>query len=237
MNSESKVPSPDQIWKNLNKVSDNLDKVSASQAETDRIIKENALSNKEGFEKLRASQAETERIMKQNAKESKADFAELRAIQKQTDLVIQKVGGRFNQRWGALVEALVEGKLVKIFEDQKIDISRTHTRSIGKWIQPDGKVKRREFDIIVANGTEAVVVEVKTTLEAKDVHYFLENVRNFKNYFPRYKDTTIYGAMAFLNVEKESDVLAEEKGLFIIRATGDSALLVNQANFKPKAFA
>ena len=219
MNSESKVQSPDEIWRNLNKVSDNLDKVSNN------------------LDKVSASQAETERIMNQNAEESKAGFAELRAIQKQTDLVIQKVGGPFNQRWGTLVESLVEGKLVKIFENQKIDISQTHTRSIGRWKQPDGKVKRREFDIIVANGTEAVVVEVKTTLEAKDVHYFLDNIKDFKNYFFRYKNTKIYGAVAYLNVKKESDILAEQKGLFIIRATGDSALLMNQANFKPKAFA
>ena len=212
MSFESKTPTPAEIWKNLNKVSDNLDKVS------------------EGLK-------ETKLIMNQNAEENKAGFAKLRAIQNKTELVIQKVGGRFNGRWGALVEALVEGKLVKIFKDQNIDITRTYTRSTVEWKQPNGEVKKREFDIVVANGTEVVVVEVKTTLEVKDVHYFLENIQNFRNYFPKYKTETLYGAMAYLNVEKKADELAEEKGLFIIRATGDSARLVNQANFKPKAFA
>ena len=180
---------------------------------------------------------ETSAIQKEAAKESKKDFAELRAIQKKTDLVIQKVGGRFNQRWGALVEALMKGKLVKIFKEQNIDITRTYTRSTVEWKQANGEVKKREFDIVVANGTEVVVVEVKTTLEIKDVDYFLENLKDFKKYFPKYETETIYGAMAYLNVEKKADELAEEKGLFIIRATGDSARLVNQANFKPKAFA
>ena len=205
MNSKSKVPTPDEIWKNLNKVSATLKEVSA--------------------------------IQKEAAEESKKDFAELRAIQKKTELVIQKVGSRFDQRWGDLVEALVRGKLVKIFEEQNIDIKRTYTEATAEWEQPNGEVKKREFDIVVANGTEAVVVEVKSTLDARDVHYFLDNLKDFKKYFPKHEPDTIYGAMAYLKAKKGADALAEKKGLFIIRATGDSARLVNQAGFKPKAFA
>ena len=170
-------------------------------------------------------------------KEISAGNKELQASQRKTERMIQEMGGRFNQRWGAFVESLVEGKLVKIFKDHNIDISQTYTRATSEWKQPNGEIKKREFDIVVANGTEAVAVEVKTTLGVKDVHYFLDNLKDFKNYFPRYKTETIYGAVAYLNVEGRSDMLAEEKGLFLIRATGDSARLVNQANFKPKAFA
>ena len=223
MSSKSKVPTPDEIW--------------AILKETSAIQKEAAKESKKDFAKLKASQAETERIIKENAVSNKEGFAELRAIQKKTELVIEKVGSRFDQRWGDLVEALVRGKLVKIFKEQNIDIKRTYTEATAEWEQPNGEVKKREFDIIVANGTEAVVVEVKSTLESRDVHYFLENLKDFKKYFPKYETETIYGAMAYLNVEKKADELAEEKGLFIIRATGDSARLVNQANFKPKAFA
>ena len=219
MSSESKIPSPDELWKNLNKQSDNLDKVS------------------ENLKDLSESLKETRRIMKQNSEESKADFAELRAIQKKTELVIEKVGSRFDQRWGDLVEALVRGKLVKIFKKQNIDIKRTYTEATAEWEQPNGKVKNREFDIVVANGTEAVVVEVKTTLEARDVHYFLDNLKDFKKYFPKHEPDTIYGAMAYLKTKKGADKLAEENGLFIIRATGDSAHLVNKDGFKPKVFA
>ena len=161
---------------------------------------------------------------------------ELRASQKETDRQIQKIGGRFNQRWGALVESLVEGKLVKIFQDCKIDITQTYTRSQSEWEKPDGRIERREIDIIVANGTEAVIVEVKTTLTPKDVNDFLETLRDFKNYFTRFKSEIIYGAVAYLTSENKAHLFAEEKGLFLIRATGDSASLVNKKDFKPKAF-
>ena len=178
------------------------------------LIKE----TQENLKELAASQKETDRQMKE------------------TDRQIQKIGGRFNQRWGALVESLVEGRLVRIFQDYGIDITQTYIRSQSEWSKPDGSVERREFDIIVANGIEAVVVEVKTTLTPKDVNVFLGTLKDFKNHFTRFKSETIYGAVAYLTSENKAHLLAEEEGLFIIRATGDSARLVNKKGFKPKPF-
>ncbi|MDE0119257.1 MAG: hypothetical protein OXM55_04525 [Bdellovibrionales bacterium] len=72
---------------------------------------------------------EAKREMEEIRASHKEDMKEIRASQKETEREIQKIGGRFNQRWGALVESLVEGKLVKIFQDQGIDITQTHTCS------------------------------------------------------------------------------------------------------------
>ena len=207
--------------------------VAPSFDEIRAILRESSVSHKKDMEEFRASHKKA----KQEMEELRVGQKELQASQKKTDRQIQKVGGRFNQRWGALVESLVEGKLVKIFQDRKIDITQTHTRSRSEWRKPDGSVERREFDIIVANGTEVVVVEVKTTLTPQDISYFLETLQDFKKYFPRYKTEVVYGAMAYLASENKADFLAEKEGLFIIRATGDSASLVNKADFKPKIFA
>ena len=178
-------------------------------------------------------------IIRENNKQLK----ELRASQKETaeqmkktDKQIQKIGSRFNERWGTFVESLVEGKLVKLFKDQGIDIAQTHTRSVIEWKDPDGKEHSREYDIIVANGTEVVVVEVKTTLCRKDIKNFLESLKDFKKHFSRYNSGIVYGAMAYLKSENKSHTLAEDEGFFIIRATGDSASIVNKQDFKPKVF-
>ena len=211
-------PEAQEIWSLIKETQKNIKDLSASQKETDKQIKE-----------FSASQKETDKQIKEFS-------ADLSASQKETDRQIQKIGGRFNQRWGALVESLVEGKLVRIFQDCKIDITQTHTRSQSEWRKPDGQIERREFDIIVANGTEVVVVEVKTTLTPKDVSGFLETLRDFKNYFPRYKSETVYGCVAYLSSENKAHLLAEGEGLFLIRATGDSASLVNKKDFKPKSF-
>ena len=208
MNNKSSNPVSDEIWSILREVS-------ASQKETEKNLRE----TEKNLRELAVSQKETDR-----------------QIQK-TDRQIQKIGGRFNERWGALVESLVAGNLVKILQTWGIDIMQTHTRSEAQWKKSNGHIQRKEFDIIVANGTEVVVVEVKTTLYPKDVLNFLETLKNFKNYFPRYKSEIIYGAVAYLTSEDEAHFFSEEKGLFVIRATGDSASIINKEDFKPKSFA
>ncbi len=200
---------PDEVWSLLREVS-------ASQKETGRQIETLSAKTDRQIEKM---------------------SVEMDKRNRETDRHIQKIGGRFNQRWGALVESLVEGKLVKIFQERGIDITQTHTRSVAWFKKPDGSIQEREFDIIVANGSEVVEVEVKTTLDLRDVNSFIEKIKDFKKYFPRYKTETVYGAVAYLKSEGEAHSYAEKQGLFVIKATGDSASLVNKENFKPKAFA
>lgn len=53
---------------------------------------------------------------------------------------------------------------------------------------------------------------------------------------PEYRHMRIYGAVAYISVHGSSDSMAENMGLFVIRATGNSSSIVNKENFKPKAF-
>ena len=233
----------DEIWSLIKETQKNLKEVSASQKEFQASREEFQKEFQASREEIQASQKEFQKEIQVSRKEAEQEMKELRASQKKTDKQIektdrqiQKTGGRFNQRWGALVESLVEGNLVRIFQDRGIDITQTHTRSQSEWRKPDGHIERREFDIIIANGTEVVVVEVKTTLIPKDISVFLETLRDFRNYFTRYQSETIYGAVAYLTSENKAHLLAEKEGLFLIRATGDSASIINKASFKPKAF-
>ncbi len=82
-------------------------------------------------------------------------------------------------------------------------------------------------------------MEVKTTLTLKDVDFFTETLKDFKNYFPRYKTETIYGAVAYLKSENKAHFYAEEQGLFIIKVTGNRTMvasIINKKDFKPKVF-
>ncbi|MBN3034867.1 MAG: hypothetical protein JW861_04720, partial [Bacteroidales bacterium] len=75
-----------------------------------------------------------------------------------------------------------------------------------------------------------------TTLRPDDVSEFHEKLLNAKLFMPEYKETTVYGAMAYITTEGHSDRMAEKQGLFIIRATGNSAAIVNKEDFRPKPF-
>ena len=70
--------------------------------------------------------------------------------------------------------------MVDLFREKGIGISETYSRATAEREDSKGVVQRREADIIVANGKEVVLVEVKTTLSVKDVKSFLVSLKDFK---------------------------------------------------------
>jgi Holliday junction resolvase-like predicted endonuclease len=154
---------------------------------------------------------------------------ELTHSQKETDKALKKAISQFESQWGKLVESLVEGKLVNLLNSWGIHISDTSQRRSGTH---DGK--QYEFDIIAHNGHEIVIVEVKSTLNVSAVRDFLENLSMAKTWLHEYKDYKVYGAVAYLKADEKSPIFAERNGLFVIRATGDSASIINNLDFIPK---
>ena len=219
MKDKPKVPSPDEVWKLVRETQKNLKDVAANQ------------------KKLQASQEAYQKIAEKERRELRIGQKELQASQRKTDLQIQKVDGRFNKRWGHLVESLVKGKLVPLLRERGIKVNQVLVNVEARLSNGDDNSPKTEFDIIAANGKEIVIVEVKTVLTPRDIYRFLPNVRKFKAYFPRYQNDIIYGAMAYLKSENRAHVISEEEGLFVIEAVGDSASLINKPNFKPKVFA
>ncbi len=203
------VPTPDEIWQILRETA-------AIGKETDKRLDKTS----QEIAEIRAIQRETAEEMKETDRRIK-----------ETDRQMKKSEARFDSRWGRLMESLVEGDLVPILNRWGIAVENTSTR-VKKRSQEDNY----EYDIIAVNGEEVVVVEVKTTLRVGDVKKFVIDLDKFTTRMPYHKDKTIYGAVAWLRSDAEADVYAERQGLFIIRATGSSASIVNQENFQPKVF-
>ncbi len=221
------VPTSDEIWQILRETAVSQKEFRLSQEESSRkadreiakihaIQEETAGELKEtirGIQELRLSQKETDRQLKK------------------TDKQLKKTEALFNTQWGRLMESLVEGDLIAILNQQGIPIAHTTTH-----VKQRGRGDDYEYDIIAVNGEEVVVVEVKTTLRVQDVKDFLVNLDQFTTRMPYHKDKTIYGAVAWLRADAEADIYAERQGLFIIRATGSSASIVNREGFKPQVF-
>ncbi len=205
-----------------------MDELRASQKNFDR-----------GMEELRATQRETERLLQEVAEEQKKTDEQLKATDRQlkaTDRQLKATDSRFNTQWGRLVESLVEGSLVPLLRARGIDVRQTFRRAEAEFFTDSGERRQKEFDILAANGDEAVAVEVKTTLTPDMVKYFLSAMEDFKRYFPVYGDKRVHGAVAYLRSGSEAAKYAERQGLFVVRATGDSASIVNAEWFVPKAF-
>ena len=154
------------------------------------------------------------------------------ASKKESDRRFRKLEELFTGQWGKLMESLVEGDLVSLLKERKIDVVATMTR-----IKTDREdVPNYEYDILAMNGREAVVVEVKTTLGKRDVDYFIKKLNVFKEIFKEYSNKEIYGAVAYLRENSGAVKYSEKKGLLVIRASGSSASIINKKSFKPKPF-
>ena len=236
----------EEIWQILRETDRIVQETAQQSKETDRIVQETAQQSKETdriVQETAQQSKETDRIMQetvQQMKETDQQMKETDRQMKETDRKINKVSGDWARKWGELVESLVEGNLVKLLNERNIDVTETNERSKGKRNAKDkyGNIYegRCEIDIVARNGIEIVAVEVKTTLNAKDVDEFLYKLDNFTYFFPGQKDKKIYGAMAYLKAHQNADMYAKKQGLFTIKAVGNSAYITNVKNFKPKIF-
>ena len=166
-------------------------------------------------------------------KETDVKFQEMRAesirMGKRMERELKALKTLFTGQWGALVESLVEGKVVHLLQERGIDIKLTYTNV-------KDQNETMEFDIVAANGKDIVVVEVKTTFKLDDLEYFCEKLPKFRDLSENYSDKRILGAIAYLKADASIVRKAEKAGLFVIKATGESAKIINKVNFEPKTW-
>ena len=208
---------PEKIWATLDRITEKQEK---SAAEADRRMKKWQEEADRRQEEANRRQKKAERQME-----------ELREQMKDTDRRLKKTDELFNSQWGKLVESLVEGDLVALLNTRGIEVESTHPRVSGR-----RNGDHYEFDILAINGGEVVVVEVKTTLRSEDVTHFLEKLARFTEYEPVWQGKKIFGAVAYLKTDANVQAYAERQGLFVIRATGSSASIINRTDFRPRVF-
>ena len=174
---------------------------------------------------------ERQKQMDKAHEQAKKEMEEIRKGQKESQKRIRELNELFTGQWGKLMESLVEGDLIRLLKGRNIDVDRLlrETSCLREGLE-------YEFDLIAINGHEIVVVEVKTTLRLKDVDTFIEKLGKFKQVWPEYGDRILYGAIAYLKENEGAARNSEKRGLFVIRATGSSASIINKKEFKPKEF-
>ena len=150
---------------------------------------------------------------------------------KETDRRLKKAEDLFTTQWGRLMESLVRGDLVALLNERGIEVERTLQR-----VESRRGGRHFEVDLLAVNGREVVVVEVKTTLRSEGVTKFLAKLSEFLDWCAEYRGRRILGAVAYLDGAESVTKYAERSGLFVIRATGNSASILNEPGFEPRAF-
>jgi hypothetical protein len=206
-------------------------RIEQAKLESDRQIEQAKLESERRAEQAKLEneqyRAETARILAEAKLESERRTAE----NERTIAELKRLVNSLTTRWGRFVEELVQPAVLRLFQEKGIDI---------KEIYPRARVKRQgiamEIDILAVDDTDVVLVECKSRLSKDDVDEFLEKLTRFKIAFPHYKNYQAYGAVAGIEIDEGIDRYAYNKGLFVIKPSGDTVEIINDENFRPRTW-
>ena len=204
-----------------------LDDIFALFRESEQERKEYQRTSQQTFEQYRQT---AEREMAELRKQSDRTDQQIANLAVQVAQTNKQVGG-LTSRWGEFVENLIKPAAARLFQEKGIDVHLTALRVTGQ--DQQGSI---EIDILVENATEVVAIEVKSHLEVRDVKRFLQTLERFKKAFPKHKNDKLYGAVAGIKIDERVNEYAIQEGLFLIQPTGDSVIIANSHDFKPKAW-
>ena len=211
-----------------------LDDIFALFRESEQERKEYQRTSQQTFEQYRqTAEREMAELRKQSDRtdqQIEKTTQEIARLATQVSHTNKQVGG-LTSRWGEFVENLIKPAAARLFQEKGIDVHLTALRVTGQ--DQQGSI---EIDILVENTTEVVAIEVKSHLEVRDVKRFLQTLERFKKAFPKHKNDKLYGAVAGIKIDERVNEYAIQEGLFLIQPTGDSVIIANSHDFKPKAW-
>jgi hypothetical protein len=180
-------------------------------AEADRRMAESDRLASEAKAEFDRRMAEADRLAAVAKAERDRSMASLEKTVERTSKSVDSL----TTRWGRFVEELVRPAVVRMFRDRDILI----THSMERVRSPLGFEFPMEIDILGVNGDSLVAVECKSRLSKDDVDEMCDRLRRFKAAFSEYRNYTVYGAVAGIEIDHGIDLYAYRKGLFVIRTS------------------
>ena len=144
---------------------------------------------------------------------------------------INQVAGAWDHRWGRFIEALVKQATIPLLSLRGIQIDRVRQRVKDHY----NAYPLWEIDILAENSRLMVAIETKHYLTKDDVDEAIERFQKFKRDYKEGAGKVLYGGVGYLDCEEKIEKYAEKKGLFVFQSVGNSAVIINEENFKPKA--
>ncbi|MBF0293787.1 MAG: DUF3782 domain-containing protein [Magnetococcales bacterium] len=203
----------DDVWEMIRETTRQIQEVSRQMQETDRKMQETDRRMQETDRKMQ----ETDRQMQETDRRMR-----------ETDRKLDRLGGRL----GEFVEGLVAPACKTLFVQWGIPVHQVSRR-----VEADLPGGRHiEIDLFVVNTDAVALVEVKSKLTIDDVREHLERLVVFKEFFPRYADCRVFGAVAAMVIEENVSRFAISQGLFVIEQAGDTLRMANTADFTPRSW-
>ncbi len=165
---------------------------------------------------LAVSQAKTDaQLAKTDAQLAKTD-AQLAKTDAKLNKLAEMYGGVGNNQ-GKVAEEFYYNSLKHrpVLNGIRFDfLEKNVTRSKGDL--------EEEYDLLLVNGADVFIVEVKYRLHPKDIDRLLgRKLTNFRKLFPEYREYRIHLALATFSADDEVKQQAFEQGITVLQRRGD----------------
>jgi hypothetical protein len=224
----------EDVWQILAEVTTKQAELASAQKETERrfqelerFLHEQSQETREQFQEDRQHFQELER--RRDAESQKTE-REIREVNKQIKEVSKQIGN-LGGKWGRFVENMVAPACETLFLKRGIPVHQVSQR-----------VKRRldgqtlEIDVLVINEDHVLVVEVKSSLGVDNIKELMEDLSQFRLFFPEYAQKQLHGAVAGIEIEEGADKYAYRQGLFVLAQAGEAIAILNNLDFQPKCW-
>ena len=152
-------------------------------------------------------------------------MAKLIASQTKTDEQLAKTDGRLN-RIAKMVGSMGNNQ-GDVAEEYFVNSLKDNLELLGKHYDvliPNFTIKSKhitdEYDILLVNGEELAMIEVKYKLHTNDIKGLKKKIANLKA-LPQYKNYKIYAGVAGFKVPQDTIELAMKNGYFVLQRKGD----------------
>ena len=166
---------------------------------------------------------EDTRRLKESLKESVEDTRRLKAYVKKTCKALNVSVGGLNNTLGNMSESILVPGLVNKFNRMGFTFENMDRR---RKIENDEHKIIAEVDAILENTTQAMAVEVKTTLKRDEVDHHAERMEKIRRDADAHNDKRQYfAAMAAAVVDDETKRYALNQGFYLIEPLGDDVTI------------
>lgn len=183
---------------------------------TDEELKALVAETFKGIQELRLAQAQTDEQMKQTSEEIKRTDEQM----KRTDEKLERIGltlGNISNNQGSVAEEFFYNSLAHtqtLAGIQYDSVDKNLTRKSGDL--------QDEFDIIMANGKDVAIIEVKYKAHESDLERLItKKHENFKKLFPIYKNCNHHLVLATFSLYDGLKEKALAHGVTVLQRKGD----------------
>jgi len=148
-------------------------------------------------------------------------WAAIRETQKAVKETQKNIGG-LNNTLGSMVERIMTPALPQKFKSLGFSFDKITTV---QWAVK-GNIYA-ELDGLLENGTQAMVVEVKTTLEIEDINDHIKRMEKVRKYADEHGDKReFFGSIAAMVIKPKPKEYALKNGFFLIEPSGDDVKVI-----------